>query len=46
MEVGMKLGRQEFARLLVDMHFRRNDTAPKPGTFRAVGNNIEVVPVN
>ncbi|MEX2514941.1 MAG: excinuclease ABC subunit UvrB [Candidatus Paceibacterota bacterium] len=45
-EVGQKLGRQELARTLVDMQFRRNDTAPKPGTFRAVGNNIEVVPVN
>lgn len=45
-EVGQKMNRQEFARRLVDMQFRRNDTAPKPGTFRAVGNNIEVVPVN
>lgn len=45
-EVGQQMSRQEFARRLVDMQFRRNDTAPKPGTFRAVGNNIEVVPVN
>jgi len=45
-EVGQKLGRQDLARTLVDMQFRRNDTVSKPGTFRAVGNNIEVVPVN
>lgn len=45
-EVGQEMSRQEFARKLVDMHFKRNDTAPKPGTFRAVGNNVEVVPVD
>jgi excinuclease ABC subunit B len=45
-EVGEKMSRQDLARTLVDMHFRRNDTAPKPGSFRAVGNTIEVVPVN
>lgn len=45
-EVGQDISRQEFARTLVDMHFSRNDIAQKPGTFRAVGNNVEVVPVN
>ncbi|PSO45748.1 MAG: excinuclease ABC subunit B [Parcubacteria group bacterium SW_6_46_9] len=45
-EIGQEMTRQEFARTLVDMYFERNDTAPKPGTFRAVGNAIEVVPVN
>jgi excinuclease ABC subunit B len=43
-EVGMDISRQEFARKLVDIYFKRNDTALKPGTFRAVGNTIEVVP--
>jgi excinuclease ABC subunit B len=45
-EVGQEMTRQEMARTLVDMYYERNDTAPKPGTFRAVGNAIEVVPVN
>lgn len=45
-EVGQKMSRQGFARTLVDMYYERNDTAPKPGTFRAIGNAIEVVPVN
>jgi len=45
-EVGMKMSRQDLAHTLVDMRFRRNDTTPKPGSFRAIGNNIEVVPVN
>lgn len=45
-EVNQKMTRQEFARTLVDMYYERNDTAPKPGTFRAVGNAVEVVPVN
>jgi len=45
-EIGQEMTRQEFARVLVDMYFERNDTALKPGTFRAVGNAIEVVPVD
>ncbi len=45
-EVGQKMSRQELARTLVDMYYKRNDTTPKSGTFRAVGNTIEVVPVD
>lgn len=45
-ELEQKLSRQELARTLVDMYYKRNDTTPKSGTFRAVGNTIEVVPVD
>lgn len=45
-EVGMEISRSQFTRTLVDLHFDRTNADLKPGTFRAVGNSIEVMPVN
>jgi len=45
-EVGMEISRAEFIRKLINIHFERNNTDLKPGEFRAVGNAIEIMPVN
>lgn len=44
-ELGMKLSRGEFLRALVDRHFERTNVDLTPGQFRAIGNRIEVMPV-
>ncbi|MEI6042404.1 MAG: excinuclease ABC subunit UvrB [bacterium] len=45
-EQGMKADRSEFVRRLVGMYFERTNADLNPGTFRAVGNFIEVMPVS
>jgi len=45
-EVGMKISRAEFIRKLISIYFERNNTDLKPGEFRAVGNALEIMPVN
>ncbi|MFA7252620.1 MAG: excinuclease ABC subunit UvrB [Candidatus Paceibacterota bacterium] len=45
-EVGQKISRAEFIRKLINIHFDRNNTDLKPGEFRALGNSIEIMPVN
>lgn len=45
-EVGMEISRAEFIRKLINIHFERNNTDLKPGEFRALGNSIEIMPVN
>lgn len=45
-EKGMKAERSEFLRRLVDIHFERTNADLEPGLFRAVGNSIEIMPVN
>ncbi len=44
-ELGMPCSRSEFLRSLVDRHFERTNADLSPGTFRALGNRIEVMPV-
>ena len=44
-ELGMPCSRSEFLRSLVDRHFERTTADLSPGTFRALGNRIEVMPV-
>ena len=44
--IGEKFSRTEFARRLVRIYFERTNADLKPGTFRAVGNTIEVMPTN
>jgi excinuclease ABC subunit B len=46
LERGMELSRLELIRKLVDIHFTRTNADLKPGFFRAVGNTVEVMPVN
>lgn len=43
---GMELSRSELVRKLIDIHFVRTSADLKPGHFRAVGNMLEVMPVN
>ncbi len=45
-ERGAPLTRGELLRLLVDMYFTRTNADLTPGTFRAVGNTVELMPTN
>jgi len=45
-EAGMEISRADFIRKLINLHFDRNNTDLKPGEFRAVGNALEIMPVN
>jgi len=45
-EAGMEISRADFIRKLISIHFERNNTDLKPGEFRAVGNTLEIMPVN
>lgn len=44
--VGMELSRAELIRKLIDIHFERTTADLNSGQFRAVGNTLEVMPVN
>ncbi len=44
-ELGMLCSRAEFLRALIGRHFERTNADLSPGTFRAMGNRIEVMPV-
>jgi excinuclease ABC subunit B len=46
LERGMKLDRAEFLRELVALFFERTTADLTPGHFRAVGDMVEVMPVN
>jgi len=43
---GMKADRAEFIRKLITMQFSRTGGELAPGTFRAVGNSMEIMPVS
>ncbi len=44
--VGMELSRAELLRKLIDIHFERTTADLNHGQFRAVGNTLEIMPVN
>jgi excinuclease ABC subunit B len=46
LEVGLKIDRAELIRRLVNMYFTRTTLDLTPGTFRAIGNAIEIMPIN
>lgn len=46
LKVGMELSRAELIRKLIDIHFERTTADLKSGNFRALGNMLEVMPVN
>jgi len=46
LKIGEKLGRQDLIKKLISIHFERTNSDIKTGTFRAIGNSIEVMPVN
>ena len=43
---GFETTRAELLRTLVDMYFERTNADLTPGTFRAVGNTVEIMPTN
>ncbi len=46
LKIGMELSRAELIRKLIDIHFERTTADLKSGNFRAIGNMLEVMPVN
>jgi excinuclease ABC subunit B len=44
--VGTSINRSGFVRELVELYFVRTNADLKPGTFRAVGNHIEIMPTH
>ncbi len=46
LKVGMELSRAELIRKLINIHFERTTADLKSGQFRAIGNTIEIMPVN
>ena len=45
-EKGFTINRKEMLRLLVSMYFERTPADLTPGTFRAIGNTVEIMPTN
>ncbi len=46
LSIGMEISRAELIRKLINIHFVRTNADLKSGNFRAVGNTIEIMPVN
>lgn len=46
LSTGMEIGRNELVRKLINIHFERTNADLKPGQFRALGNTVEIMPVN
>ncbi len=46
LSVGMEISRAELIRKLIGIHFVRTNADMKSGQFRAIGNTVEVMPVN
>ncbi len=44
--LGLEMSRAELIRRLIDIHFERTNADLKSGQFRALGNTLEVMPVN
>lgn len=45
-EKGNKLNRGDFLRKLIQLHYSRTTSDLKSGTFRAIGNKVEIMPVS
>lgn len=41
---GEKISRSEFITRLIEVHYERINADLKPGTFRAIGNSLEIMP--
>ncbi|HLP86714.1 MAG TPA: excinuclease ABC subunit UvrB [Candidatus Paceibacterota bacterium] len=46
LEVGMKMDRLELMKKLVDIYFERTNADINPGTFRSIGQKVEVMPIS
>jgi len=44
--IGMEISRSELIRKLIDIHYERTNADLKSGQFRAIGNVLELMPVN
>ena len=44
--LNMAISRQDLIRMCVGIHFKRTNSDLSPGTFRMVGNAMEIMPVN
>lgn len=45
-EKGEQISRSDFLRKLIQIHFERTNADLTPGTFRAIGNTVEIMPVS
>jgi len=45
-ERGQNVSRGDFTRRLIALHFTRTNADLTPGTFRAIGNSVEIMPVS
>lgn len=45
-DVGLRISRGDIIRKLIDVYFTRTNADLLPGTFRAIGNSVEIMPVN
>ena len=45
-EKGMSSSRQDLIKKLINIHFERTNADLKPGQLRAIGNSLEIMPVN
>jgi excinuclease ABC subunit B len=46
LEIGSKIGRTDLMRRLLDIHFERTNADLNPGTFRSIGDRVEVMPIS
>jgi excinuclease ABC subunit B len=46
LEVGMKIDRLELMKKLINIHFERTNADITPGTFRSIGQKVEVMPIS
>jgi len=46
LSIGQKFTRTDLMRALVDIHFERTNADLTPGSFRSIGNRVEVMPVS
>ena len=46
LEIGSKIGRTDLMRKLLGIHFERTNSDLNPGTFRSIGDRVEVMPIS
>ena len=46
LELGMKMGRLELMKKLIQIHFERTNADLNPGTFRSIGSRVEFMPIS
>jgi len=46
LNVGMKIGRTELMKKLIEIHFERTNADITPGTFRSIGQKVEIMPIS